>query len=133
LLMLRLMGKKPMYSYDDPIVNAVLPPCHRTEAEKLDTGISINPAETDKHKNLPDDEESVRFRENMAKYARLMDRDAALELPGIVDRAIARLERLAAGPREREAADAAEAPLRLSFDASAQGELMRRYQTSHSR
>jgi hypothetical protein len=51
----------------------------------------------------------------------------------IADRAIARLEPIAAEHRRREAADAARLPDLLAFDASAEGERLRRYQVTCSR
>jgi hypothetical protein len=52
---------------------------------------------------------------------------------GVVERAISRLEVLAAGHRARDEADAAQQAALLSFDASTNGERLRRYQFSCSR
>jgi hypothetical protein len=54
-------------------------------------------------------------------------------LRSIADQAIARLETLAAGHRKRAEADAAQQAALLSFDASNEGERLRRYQFSCSR
>ena len=54
-------------------------------------------------------------------------------LRSVADRAIARLETLAAGHRQRAEADAAQQAAILSFDASTEGERLRRYQFSCSR
>jgi hypothetical protein len=54
-------------------------------------------------------------------------------LRSIADQAIARLETLAAGHRQRAEADAAQQAALLSFDASNEGERLRRYQFSCSR
>ena len=51
----------------------------------------------------------------------------------VADRAIARLETLAAGHRERSEAIAAQQAAILSFDSSSEGERLRRYQFSCSR
>ncbi len=54
-------------------------------------------------------------------------------LLGVADRAIARLETLAAGHRQRAEAHAAQQSAILSFDASTEGERLRRYQFACSR
>ncbi len=54
-------------------------------------------------------------------------------LLGVADRAIARLEALATGHRQRAEAHAAQQSAILSFDASAEGERLRRYQFACSR
>jgi hypothetical protein len=54
-------------------------------------------------------------------------------LLGIVAKAMARLETLAAAHRARARADDAEQPARLAFDASIEGERMRRHQVSCGR
>ena len=66
---------------------------------------------------------------------RLAEHESATNatLRSVVDRAIARLETLAAGHRERAEAVAAQQAAILSFDASAEGERLRRYQFSCSR
>jgi len=62
------------------------------------------------------------------------DRPAAVAaLLKIVDMHVARLETLAASHRDRAAAVAAEATARLSFDPSADGERLRRYQAACGR
>ena len=66
---------------------------------------------------------------------RLAEHESATNatLRSVVDRAIARLETLAEGHRQRAEADAVQRSAILSFDATAEGERLRRYQFSCSR
>ena len=103
--------------------------------------LDMSPSEWEKHRERrfvnPDPDLD-------AYYDRMLDRQLDDRLPenrsatiamlrSVADRAIARLETLAAGHRERAEADAVQRSAILSFDASSEGERLRRYQFSCSR
>ena len=89
-------------------------------------------------------QEEIPDAESDAFFDRKLDRQLDDRLPenenatiavlrSVGERAIARLEALAAGHRERAEAEAAQQVARLSFDPSNEGERLRRYQSSCSR
>jgi len=129
---IRLMGKQPLDAADNADVAAVL-----LAAWVLDPKNQEFDAFEDVWKELFPPEVDL-FRE------RLLGRDIEAYLPEdkpaavaalvkIIDMYVARLEGLAAAHRERAMADAVERSARLSFDPSADGERLRRYQASCDR
>src|SRR5262249_33599797 len=114
---LRLLGKPRVEASDDPIVTAVLPIRMRQEIVQAEhaalTGSDPDPLEAS-----PADEEERRFEAQWQEQREAEEAAAAVALPGIVERAVARLKKLARGHRERAEADAAEAAARLAFDPS---------------
>jgi hypothetical protein len=128
---LRLLGKPtPIGSVDktDPIAAAVLPAKYIREVMVLgrdDDEDEIDEDEIDENRA----EGQLQLKEGL----RDSEARAAMALPAIISRTVARLEVLAQGHRERAEADAAEATARLAFDGSAEGERLRRYQMSSNR
>ena len=127
LRMLRLLGKKPMRSREDPIVETVLPSPYLYEASFLDRNIDIPRPDPTTPETRPVDEDQRREEEEMERQEQAREDAAQAALPGLIERAVARLENLARGHRERAAADSL---ARLAFDTSADGEKLRRYQVS---
>jgi hypothetical protein len=103
--------------------------------------LDMNPEQWEDHvdfrEEVPDPEGDAYFDRRLDRQ--LDDRLAVDEsatiamLRDVAGRAIARLEALDAGFRERADADAAERSARLSFDASNEAERLRRYQSSCGR
>jgi hypothetical protein len=103
--------------------------------------LDMNPEQWEDHldirEEIPDPEGDAYFDRRLDRQ--LDDRLAAdqsatvAELRDVAGRAIARLEELAAGYRERAEADAAERAARLSFDPGNEAERLRRYQSSCGR
>jgi hypothetical protein len=129
---IRLLGHQPIDAADDTDVADiflacwVLDPQNRTVDPFAELWKELLPGEENLYKPrlkgresedwLPEGEDAARGR-----------------LRKIVDRATTRLEALALAHRERAEADAADQAARLSFDASVEGERLRRYQMSCNR
>ena len=103
--------------------------------------LNMGPEEYERHRQCRQDDPHPKLD---AHFDRMFDRQlddrlakkesaTTAMLLGIADRAIGRLEALAAGHRQRAEAHAAQQSAILSFDASTEGERLRRYQFACSR
>jgi len=136
---IRLLGKQPLDAIDDPDVTLIclasvklLPGGQDVEAFAAITNeLPISKLRVGK------DEHSIyenELRRRPLAQLRPADEDAAREaLRALVDRRTARLELILARNQEVAEADAAEAPDRLAFDPSPEGEKLRRYALSAAR
>jgi hypothetical protein len=136
---IRLLGKQPLDAVDDPEVTLIC----LASAKLLPDGDKFDPFAAIKNELQNYDSsdrpcEYITYSRELSKrsFAQLRPADAheAREaLRALVDRQTARLKLILARNQEIAEADAAEAPDRLAFDPSPEGEKLRRYILSAGR
>jgi hypothetical protein len=137
----RLLGKQPLDAVDDADVTLICLACAKIAPDGDDDdgeAFTLIEKELRKHTYPDFDDQHKTYSREIRKrpLARLRpaDADTARQaLRALVDRQTARLKLILARNREIAEADAAEAPDRLAFDPSPEGEKLRRYSLSAAR
>jgi hypothetical protein len=136
---IRLLGKQPLDAIDDPEVTLICLACAKISpgGKGADAFATIKNELRDTELAILKDEYSAYSKElSKRSFANLQppDANAAREaLRALVDRQTARLKLILARNQEVAEAKAADAPDRLAFDPSPEGEKLRRYLLSAAR
>ncbi|MGO9466805.1 MAG: hypothetical protein ACLQVF_21905 [Isosphaeraceae bacterium] len=130
----RLLGKQPLDAVDDPEVTQIFTASFELLPDGQN-GKAFAPLERELMANRhEDDVYNKELRRRQLPKLKPPDADAAREvLKALVDRQTSRLKLILARNQEIAEADAAEAPDRLAFDTSPEGEKLRRYVLSAAR
>jgi hypothetical protein len=127
---IRLLGKQPLDAADDEEVAGVFLACHVIDPQQKDPFAELR-------SELTSDERRAYQRRLVGRRVEeLRPQDQAqarAKLLALVDRASSRLDGLLKVHEQQAAANAAQEAARLSFDASPDGERLRRYQLSCGR
>jgi hypothetical protein len=132
---IRLLGKHPLDAVDDTEVIQIYTASFKLLPEGPGNGKAFSPLDSELERAFHEDD--VYYKEMKKRpLAQLTppDADAAREvLKALVDRHTSRLKLILLQNQEIAAADAAEAPNRLAFDPSHEGDKLRRYVLSAAR